>query len=198
MGIDRPDVRLVVHYSLPSSLEAYYQEAGRAGRDGAPARAVLLYAPQDRALQEFFIENSAITTNDLRALYDMLRDEAWMTIEDFSRLTGQPEVKVRLGLAELERAGAVDRLGDEGLRMLLRRGTCEVQAIQASVKRSRAPATSKAQLEKMIACRNQRLPPPDLGGLRGDHSQAIVDPYCDNCQVHHPLPSSAVIPPNCH
>jgi ATP-dependent DNA helicase RecQ len=56
MGVDVPTVRQVVHVALPSSLEEYYQQAGRAGRDGLPADCVLLHAPADRRLQEFFIE----------------------------------------------------------------------------------------------------------------------------------------------
>jgi ATP-dependent DNA helicase RecQ len=58
MGVDKPDVRFVFHYNLPSSLEAYYQEIGRAGRDGAPARAVLLYGLNDLSLRRSMIESS--------------------------------------------------------------------------------------------------------------------------------------------
>lgn len=58
MGIDKPDVRLVVHYDVPGSLEAYYQEAGRAGRDSGHAQCVLLFQQSDVATQEFFIQKS--------------------------------------------------------------------------------------------------------------------------------------------
>ena len=187
MGIDRPNVRLVVHYAMPGTLEAYYQEAGRAGRDGEPARAVLLYAPQDRALQEWFIENSAPAPGEVRALFDALRaagrQELWVTLEELSLATGLPEVKVRVGLAQLEMAGSVQRLGDEGARRELRLGAWNEAAVQAAAGDAEERRAHRwAQLAQMVAygeadgCRRRIL----LAHF-GDPGSAQAERCCDNC-----------------
>ena len=74
MGIDKPDVRTVVHTGLPGSIEGYYQEIGRAGRDGLPSKAILLHGWSDRKTHEFFLERDYPEPETLEALYRRLSD----------------------------------------------------------------------------------------------------------------------------
>ncbi len=73
LGIDKQDVRFVIHYQMPGGLDAYYQESGRAGRDGQPAECTLLFLRKDKAVQQFFLAGRYPTPDDLDALYAALQ-----------------------------------------------------------------------------------------------------------------------------
>jgi ATP-dependent DNA helicase RecQ len=127
MGIDRADLRFVVHFEIPGSLEAYYQEAGRAGRDGEPAECELLFNYADTRIQEFFINGSNPSVELIRNVYLLLRNlaneegEVVRSIQDLAaRLDQENEMAVHSAITILDRHGVIDRYDIPGKRI---RGT---------------------------------------------------------------------------
>ena len=110
LGVDKHDIRYVLHYHVPGSLEAYAQEAGRAGRDGKPARCVLFFSPDDVAIQEYFLKGTYPTRRQVRAVYKAL--DAWTDHEETLPTPANLAVSARVGLARTKTV--LSLLKDEG------------------------------------------------------------------------------------
>lgn len=127
MGIDRSDVRFVVHYDIPGSVEAYYQEAGRAGRDGEPSWCELFFNFADTKTQDFFIDGANPTAEVITSIYQALLNKAdsnhevEASIDDLTDYAGlKNSMAVSSALGHLSRAGYIERYDIPGRRI---RGT---------------------------------------------------------------------------
>ncbi len=153
LGIDKADTRFVLHYQMPSGLDAYYQESGRAGRDGEAARCTLLFLHSDKAVQQFFLAGRYPAQEDVADVYAALRrpapDDAAWTLERLQETLDRPKSKVQVALRLLrhQKVATQDREG----RLALRRSALDGSALASLAVAYRDKRESdRAMLEQMV------------------------------------------------
>jgi ATP-dependent DNA helicase RecQ len=198
MGVDKSDIRLVVHADIPRSPEAYYQEAGRGGRDGKPTRCVLLFNHSDIKLQEFLIDASFPSAEVLRGLWKLLRDRPNLG----ELASGDDELEARLkrslgldvtgasisaAIRILERHGMLRR-DDE--RLAATRPTesmagiyppLDVESLRRRAEVERGKLRTMIELAYYPRCRRQFL--LDYFGDQDWASRDRTCGGCDNCEA---------------
>jgi len=181
LGIDKPDIRFVVHWNFPDSIETMVQEAGRAGRDGRPARAVLLYRLEDKRVQSFFLGGKYPRRNDTLAVWRAIgrAGPAGVSAAEIAHAAELPEKPIKVVAAQLVAAGAAERRGRK-LRAIRPLEPAELERLLSEYEERHADDRERLeeimQYAQSAGCRVRRLrdyfaePPGDPCGV------------CDNCR----------------
>ncbi|MEJ5992577.1 RecQ family ATP-dependent DNA helicase [Ramlibacter sp. PS3R-8] len=186
LGIDKPDIRFVLHYQLPATLEAYYQEAGRAGRDGEVARCTLLFLRGDKAIQQFFMAGRYPGEEDARAIVQALQDDpveagTW-TLPLLQARIGRPKSKLQVALGLLRKDKLVTQAPDGSLR-LAAQAASPTRMRELTQGYGKKRDLDREALERMVfyaqtgQCRWHVL----LEHLEGEGAPERCD-HCDNCR----------------
>jgi ATP-dependent DNA helicase RecQ len=182
MGIDKPDLRLVLHWNFPDSVETYDQESGLAGRDGEPARALLLYRPEDRRVQSFFMGGRYPPREELRATWMALERAGThpTPLKKIAADAGLTDRHVQVALSLLRSLGVAERRGG-GFRKTRDFASAEewdgfLTAYERRAELDRDRLRAIVRYAQTALCRRQ--------ALNVHFGEAVGAPcgHCDNCR----------------